>query len=172
MLTERDWAVLARHTEVENAHRLDDTLATLSPDCVFEDVALGTIWRGRAQAAEYYRMWWEGLDVHVDVESVHATGDGTVIAETIWTGRHIGSFLGVEATGRAVELPLVIVAELADGLLARERLYWDRQTVLDQLVPGRAETACVAELPGLRRHREEISAARDQRWSQQARRGS
>jgi len=32
--------LLIRHTEAENGHRLDDTLATLTAECTFEDVAL------------------------------------------------------------------------------------------------------------------------------------
>lgn len=134
MLTEADFEVLARHTDAENGHRLEDTLATLTPDCTFEDAALGLTLAGHAGAAEYYRMWWEGLDVTVDVERVLPVADQpVVVAETIWKGRHIGSFLGVDATDRYVRVPVVIIARLEAGLLAHERLYWDRLQVLDQI---------------------------------------
>lgn len=136
VLTDDDWALLARHTEVENAHQLAETLATLTPDCVFEDVPLGTTYHGRDEAGRYYRMWWDGLDPTVAVERVHEVAGGTaVVAETVWHGRHIGRFLGVEPTGKELSIPLVIVAELRDGLLAAERLYWDRATVVEQLRP-------------------------------------
>lgn len=134
MLTDTDFALLARHTDAENAHRLVDTLATLTSDCTFEDVALGLTLRGHEGATRYYQMWWDGLDVTVDVENVlPVTDQPVVVAETVWRGRHTGTFLGVEATGQPVSVPVVIVARLADGLLAHERLYWDRQHVLDQL---------------------------------------
>jgi steroid delta-isomerase-like uncharacterized protein len=134
MITESDFELLARHTEAENGHRLDDTLETLTTDCTFEDIALGLTLTGHEGAARYYRMWWEGLDVTVDVENVLAVADQpVVVAETVWRGHHIGPFLGVEATSRPVRVPVIIVAELEYGLLARERLYWDRQHVLDQL---------------------------------------
>ena len=134
MLTETDFELLARHTDAENGHRLDDTLATLTPDCTFEDVALGLTLTGHAGAAEYYRMWWDGLDVTVDVEDVLTVADQPiVVAETTWRGHHIGPFLGVDATNRPVRVPVVIIARLEAGLLAHERLYWDRQHVLDQI---------------------------------------
>lgn len=94
MLTPADWAVLERHTEAENAHRLADTLATLTEDCVFEDIALGTTHRGRDEVATYYEMWWSALDLFVVVEQAHEVADQPmVIAETVWRGRHIGTFL-------------------------------------------------------------------------------
>jgi steroid delta-isomerase-like uncharacterized protein len=134
MITESDFELLARHTDAENGHRLDETLATLTTECRFDDVALGLTVTGHSGAARYYRMWWDGLDVTVDVENVLAVADQpVVVAETVWRGRHIGPFMGVEPTGRPVRVPVVIVAELEGGLLARERLYWDRMQVLDQL---------------------------------------
>lgn len=134
MLTQADFELLARHTEAENGHRLDDTLATLTTNCTFEDMALGLTLTGHPGAADYYRMWWDGLDISVDVENVLPVADQPiVVAETLWRGRHIGSFLGVEATNKPVRVPVVIVARLDGGLLAHERLYWDRQHVLDQM---------------------------------------
>jgi hypothetical protein len=34
-------AVVNRHPAAENAHRMQETLADLHPDCVFEDLPLG-----------------------------------------------------------------------------------------------------------------------------------
>lgn len=134
MLTPEDFALLQRHTEAENGHRLDDTLATLTEDCVFEDVALGGRFSGHAGAAEYYRTWWEGLDAFVEVEHLYPVVDQPmVVAETRWRGHHVGPFLGIAPTQREVTVPVVIVAVLRDGLLHEERLYWDSQHVRDQL---------------------------------------
>src|SRR6185369_7468647 len=58
-------ACLVRHLTAENAHRLEETLATLTEDCVFEDVALQKTFGGRAGAAEYYRMWWSAFQIKV-----------------------------------------------------------------------------------------------------------
>lgn len=134
MLTDSDFAALHHHMEVENKHLLEETLATLAEDVAFDDKALGLQPKGRAEVGEYYRMWWEALDVTVEVEQVYpVAGRRLVVVETVWKGTHVGPFLGAEATGKAVSLPIVIVARVEDGLLAEERFYWDRLRLLDQL---------------------------------------
>ena len=128
-------SLLARHLEAENGHRLVDTLATLSEDCVFSDVALGQTFCGHSGAATYYRMWWDAFDMEVAPERLHLAG-GTAVAETTWRGTHVGDFLGIAATGKTIDLPVIIVVELRDGLMASERLFWDRLSLFDQLKPS------------------------------------
>ena len=41
MRTEEYLQLLRRHMEAENAHWMKETLATLTEDCLFEDMALG-----------------------------------------------------------------------------------------------------------------------------------
>lgn len=57
MISEQYKALLAKHLAAENAHQLDETLATLTEDCVFDDKALGKKFYGRAGAGEYYKAW-------------------------------------------------------------------------------------------------------------------
>jgi steroid delta-isomerase-like uncharacterized protein len=124
--------LLGRHLEAENAHRLVDTLATLSQDCTFDDMALGKTYHGHEGATSYYRMWWEAFDTTVTPERLHLAGD-TAVAETTWRGTHIGEFLGIAPTGREIDVPVIIVVDLLGGLMAAERLYWDRLRLIDQL---------------------------------------
>lgn len=134
MLTDDDFELLRRHTDAENAHRLEDTLATLTTDCVFEDVALGGRRTGHAGATDYYRTWWQAFDVVVDVENIYPIiGQPMVAVETTWRGTHVGTFLHVEPTGREIAVPVAIIARLRDGLLHEERLYWDKHNLLEQL---------------------------------------
>jgi len=125
--------LLGRHLDAENRHDMEDTLATLTDDCVFEDLALGRRFEGHAGATAYYRMWWEALDTEVVPERLHLVEPATAVAETTWRGAHGGPFLGIAPTGRTVEVPVVLVADLRDGLMSGERIYWDRATVLEQL---------------------------------------
>lgn len=134
MLTDGDFQLLRHHLTVENDHDLEATLATLSPGCQFEDMALGQRFSGPDEVGRYYRMWWEGLAVTVDVERLHVVAGGPlVVVESTWRGEHVGPFLDVPATGRPVALPIVIVALVEGGLLAEERFYWDRLGLLQQL---------------------------------------
>ena len=49
-------ALVRRHVEAENAQNLEATLATLHPECRFEDHATGQVWHGRDGAAAHYRQ--------------------------------------------------------------------------------------------------------------------
>jgi steroid delta-isomerase-like uncharacterized protein len=124
--------LLRRHLEAENAHDMDATLGTLTSDCRFDDVALGS-YRGHDGASQYYRLWWDAFDTEVSPEGLHDTGGPFVVAETRWRGRHVGPFLGVEASGRSIDVPVAIVVEVRDGLMAAEKLYWDARSLLGQI---------------------------------------
>jgi steroid delta-isomerase-like uncharacterized protein len=129
-------ALLRRHVDAENAHDLPRTLATLHPDCVFEDVALGRVYRGHDGAARYYRSWWTGFGLQFrqgDAGALHLTAADTVIAEGRFVGRHVGEFEGLAPTGREVDFRFVVVVGLRDGLMAGERFYYDRATLWRQL---------------------------------------
>jgi steroid delta-isomerase-like uncharacterized protein len=125
--------LLGRHLDAENRHDVDDTLATLTADCVFEDLALDQRFEGHDGAARYYRRWWDAFDTEVTPERLHLVEPATAVAETTWRGKHGGEFLGIVPTGRSIAVPVILVAELRDGLMAGERVYWDRATVLEQL---------------------------------------
>ena len=66
-----------RHLAAENQHRMVETLAELPPDCVFEDLSLGKTYRGRAQAEDYYRFWWDAFDLEIKASA--ATGRRTAL---------------------------------------------------------------------------------------------
>jgi steroid delta-isomerase-like uncharacterized protein len=132
--------LLRRHMGAENAHDLAGTLATLTADCVFTDMALGRTFDGHDGAATYYRMWWDAFDVEVSPETLHWTTTGPAVAETRFRGRHTGTFLGVPPTGLRIDVPFVIVVGFRDGLLDGERFYWNLATLLTQIGVDRIPT--------------------------------
>ena len=132
-LLARHCDLVAMHLAAENAHRLEDTLATLHPDCIFEDMALGREYRGRDGAAEYYRAWWNAFSIEVRGIARHWTTDSNMIAETRYIGSHVGDFFGVSATGRSLDIRLAVVIRFQDGLMLGERFYYDLTSLLVQL---------------------------------------
>jgi len=128
-------ACLARHLAAENSHLLQETLATLTEDCVFEDVALQRVFRGRAGAAEYYRVWWSAFAIKVQLQggTRHWIGDDLFVSETAYTGTHVGEFFGIAATGRPIQFRFVVFVTFRDGLFAGERFYYDLTTLLRQI---------------------------------------
>jgi steroid delta-isomerase-like uncharacterized protein len=132
-MKESSLALVGRHLEAENRHDLEATLATLHPDCVFQDHALGWTFRGRSGAARYYGLWWSAFDLVVRGERRYRSDDGALIAEARFTGRQVGSFCGIAATGRELDLRIVVIVEFRDGLMAGERFYYDSRSLFTQL---------------------------------------
>jgi steroid delta-isomerase-like uncharacterized protein len=124
--------LLKRHLAAENAHDLDGTLATLTADCVFDDLASGRRWLGHVGAGEHYRMWWDAFDNQVSTEVRHFPAPDVAIVVTRWAGRHVGQFWGIPP-GRDIDVPVVIFVTIRDGLMASEQFSWDRATLLNQL---------------------------------------
>ena len=128
--------ILLDHVKAENAHDMQATLATLHPECVFEDTATGQVFHGREGAALHYRQWWEAFNLVFSrgaQGSGRFTTDGAYVAEGLYSGRHTGPFLGLPATGRELEFRFAVFVSFRDGLLAAERFYYDLAGVLRQL---------------------------------------
>ena len=128
--------LVRRHLVAENGQDLPGTLATLHPDCHFEDLATGQSWHGHEGAAAHYRQWWTTFDVTVKRGPGQRGGwleDGGYMAEVTWHGRHIGRFLGIEPTGRAIVQPFVVTLTFKDGLMLSERFQYDLASLLRQI---------------------------------------
>lgn len=131
--TDERLTVVRRHLDAENNYRLKETLDTLTPDCVFEDMALGERVEGHAGATEYYERWWHAFpDLTWHPVRRYMTEAG-LISEVIARGTHRGDFYGLEPTGRGIELAVVIIVDFRDGRMSGERLYYDIATLLRQL---------------------------------------
>jgi hypothetical protein len=96
------------------------------------------VWLGRDGAAAHYRQWWTTFDVTVrrgPGQRASWSEDGAYLAEATWHGRHIGSFLGHQATGRPIVQPFVVVLTFQDGLMLSERFHYDLGSLLRQIGP-------------------------------------
>jgi steroid delta-isomerase-like uncharacterized protein len=132
-LEPRHAAILKQHVVAEVAFDMQATLATLTDDCLFEDMPSGEVFRGHDGVARYYREWW-GAFGNVPSGSVrHVPSGDSLIVETHFIGTHKGIYRGVAATGRPIRLPVAIFVSFRDGLMQGERFYYDRATLLQQI---------------------------------------
>ena len=123
------------HVEAENKHLLTETINTLHPECVFEDIPLGQIYKGREGAAEYYQTWWNAFEIIVEPNrGIQWTIDGNMVAESRYVGTHTGDFFGLKSTGRPIDLPFVVIIGFREGLMLGERFYYNLPYLLGQLV--------------------------------------
>jgi steroid delta-isomerase-like uncharacterized protein len=90
---------------------------------------------GQRQAVQYFLDAFP--DLRNEIELLLAEGD-LVAAHQRWTGTHGGEFLGVAATGKAVEFSSTAILRIRDGLIAEAWDEVDMLGVLQQLgaAPG------------------------------------
>jgi steroid delta-isomerase-like uncharacterized protein len=126
--------IIDRHFAAENAHDVDATLATYTDDIVWDDVthpespfagkeAVGAVYSGIIDAIP---------DVHL--ESVKRIDAGQyVIDESILTGHVHGAWAGLEGGGAPVEVRILHVFEVRDGLISYENAWFNAADVMRQV---------------------------------------
>lgn len=118
-------------------------------DVVDEIVATDLVWRGNIlpeplegpeEVKEFVSMVRTAFpDIEATVEGVIAGDDKVVLQDRI-TGTHEGEFMGIEGTGREVEIQGIEIIRIEDGQLVEGRAQADTMDLLQQLgflvVPG------------------------------------
>jgi len=86
---------------------------------VFTTQPTGEEIRGRDAIAKHLAGFYHGaLEARpVPTHAIFADGQGVLEARVV--GRHTGTFAGVPATGRDVDVPLCVTCEVAGGLIER-----------------------------------------------------
>lgn len=109
------------------------------PSYVAEDAVWQHMWQpeplhGREAVAAMLRDFYEDgfADSHFEVHKLVADGN-KVVGEGVLYGTHTGDFMGMPATGRSIELPIIAIFVVEDGSITEGRLYYDVGTMLAQL---------------------------------------
>lgn len=132
-------AYLAGRLESQGIAR-DATLATSG--------SIGEL-RGQAAIAGYWTAFASAVaERELAVETAIETGDRAVVVLRL-QGIHRGRLLGHPPTGRRLDLPLVVVAQVDGGRIRHLRLCFDRLTLLEQI----GAAASVGFPPQTNRHR-------------------
>ncbi len=116
LLGRRDAAWKARDAAALGAtHAIDGVV--ISP--------AGGVLEGRAEIERVYRLWLTAFpDIVVEVQELIIEG-GRVAELAKMAGTHAGEFFGVAASGRHVEMDVVLIMAIEDGLVAEERRVYD-----------------------------------------------
>src|SRR5439155_9203956 len=127
-------AIVEEHIRLENSHDLEGVLRTFGDTARYDDEAWGEHYSGRDGVHAFYEQLMKALpDLEIQVQRRHVTEDA-ILVEVVIRGTQLGSWRGLPATGRRVEVPLCGVYTFdADDRLAGEKIYYDRGTVLTQL---------------------------------------
>jgi steroid delta-isomerase-like uncharacterized protein len=132
-----DAGAAAAGRRVVEAFAVEPDPDALAEDVVLRDQAQERSFRGRAAAGAFldalFREAFAGA--RCEVETVVLGGDAAAIT-FMFQGRHERTFMGLPATRREVAVPMVMVLQLAGGLIARADLYYNAGTLLRQLELG------------------------------------
>ena len=127
-------AIVEKHIGLENEHDLEGVLGTFGAAARYDDEPWGEHYSGRDGVRQFYEQLMKALpDLEIEIEHRHVAQDAIVV-EVVIRGTHLGGWRGLPATGRRVEFPLCGIYTFdGDDCLAREKIYYDRGTVLRQL---------------------------------------
>jgi steroid delta-isomerase-like uncharacterized protein len=127
-------ALVERHIRFENAHDLEGVLGTFGNAARYDDEAWDEHYEGRNGFRAFYEQTLKAMpDMAIEIRRRHVTDDA-ILVEVVIRGTHLGGWRGLPATGRRVSFPLCGVYMFdSDDLLAGEKIYYDRATVLQQL---------------------------------------
>jgi steroid delta-isomerase-like uncharacterized protein len=119
-----------KHVLAENRRSIEGLLDTLCDEPVYTIMATGEEFRGKQAVASFYTGLFEAVpDATFDLVNAFVGEEG-VVEESVLRGAHRGKWMGVEATGRAIHLPLTIVFPMKNSQILGERLYFDMGTLM------------------------------------------
>ena len=134
-LRERRDALVREHMESENVHEFDRTMATFDHPR-YEIIPTGDVYDGEQAVDGYFRTTRAAFPDQRNENAVLYHADDAVIVEFDLLGTHEGELRGVAATGRSFRCPVVafFLFEPGGERIVCERVYFDRATILEQLL--------------------------------------
>lgn len=128
--------------EFWNTGDIEGIVAFYDDEIVWKNVGLEETYEGKAGVREFLTRLYSAIpDLQFTVHYKIARGDNVSEQWTV-AGTHLGTFLGIPATGRHVEINAISMVTMRDGKFLRDEFYWDTGAVMRQmgLMPSLAAT--------------------------------
>jgi steroid delta-isomerase-like uncharacterized protein len=117
-------SVVRRRLAAWNAHDVEAAGVVYAESGVVISPTGGVL-EGRAEIARINRLWFSAFaDVQFRTDDVLVDGD-RVVHVVQASGTHTGEFFGVPPSGRHIEVQIVTILTISDGLIAEERRIYD-----------------------------------------------
>jgi steroid delta-isomerase-like uncharacterized protein len=132
---EEDMATVRRFVEeVINGGNLDLADELVAPDHVNHDPTAPETGEGPEGIKELIGAYRSAFpDLHFEIGEMFASGDGRVAHRWIMTGTHEGEMMGIEPTGRRVEVMGVEINHVRDGRISASYTVSDAASLMRQL---------------------------------------
>jgi steroid delta-isomerase-like uncharacterized protein len=128
--------IVDRHFAAENAHDVEETLDTYTDDIVWDDVTHPDgPFRGKDEVGRVYSSIINAIpDVELRSVKRFSGEDGRfVVDESILTGHVEGVWSGMSGEGAPVEVRILHIFEVRDGLISYENAWFDASNVQRQI---------------------------------------
>jgi predicted ester cyclase len=134
---EHNWLMLLEHTSAEWAGDLDATMATMTRNDPFQIMyATGLNVHGWDNVREFYAKRLQTFSGQGFLTQRMVVSDTAAVGTGYFSGTPQGQFFGIEATGKAICLPMTVWIYFEDGLVKGESAYLDGHELRHQLVHG------------------------------------
>jgi hypothetical protein len=129
--------VVDEHFAYEAAHDLEGVMTTFTEDAELDVVGFPA---GPRRGTEQIRGLYEQMYKLLDQEDARPLnryhGEDFMVDETIWSGQFDGALVGADGHRGHVNFRLLHVLQFRDGLIARENVWLDSETIRRQLLSG------------------------------------
>jgi steroid delta-isomerase-like uncharacterized protein len=117
-----------------NSHDVDKILSFFTDDCVYEDLGIGVVSKGKKELTGFVNSSLVGVpDVKFQVKSVFVAGDW-VGSEYVMSGTFVHSTIpAMPATGKTFSIRCASILQLRKGKISRETDYYNLATLLQQI---------------------------------------
>jgi steroid delta-isomerase-like uncharacterized protein len=136
MSLESTQAVMMQYLQSEHSD-----VSMMADDVVFTVMATGRESYGPEGVLQLLTYFYHIAFDATAITSNIIIGDGKAVFEGDFTGKHIGEFAGIPATGKTVHVPLAVIYDLANEKIQRARIYFEMPVLFQQLGAGMAEPA-------------------------------
>jgi steroid delta-isomerase-like uncharacterized protein len=129
--------IIDRHFAAENAHDVEATLATYTDDIVWDDVTHPDApFRGKEEVGNVYSSIIDAIpDIKLETVKRFTSEDGRfVVDESILSGHVEGEWSGMDGGGAPVEVRILHIFEVRDGLISYENAWFDAANVQRQIM--------------------------------------
>jgi len=136
--------IIERHFAAENAHDVQATLDTYTDDIVWDDITHpDSPFHGKEEVGAVYTSILDAIPDVVLTSVKRFSGDGGrfVVDESIITGHVQGEWAGMNGGGAPVEVRILHIFELRDGLICFENAWFDAADVQRQITVWREQSA-------------------------------
>ena len=116
-----------------NAHNTVKVLSFYTEDCIYEDLALGVVKKGKKELRDFIDESFTGFpDLKFEVGGCFFSTE-RACREWVMSGTHTGDLPKLRATGRAISVRGVGISEVKEDKISHHTDYYNLLTLLRQL---------------------------------------